>query len=164
MANSFSVFSYSPKDVILTIGGYQITGWQEISVTRGRGITPIKGIGGKHTRVISKDTSATLSFNVIQSTQANEVLSYIHELDLDQGTGRIALTLKDNSGKTVISSDEGYILSYPRVTFSGQFENRPWEVFLQSTKSFIVAGNQRPSTNLLDGILDDASNFVSDIF
>lgn len=164
MANSFTVNTYSPKDVVLTIGGYQITGWQKISVTRNRGITPIKGIRGKHTRVISRDTSATLSFSVIQSTQANEVLSYIHELDLDQGTGRIALTLKDNSGKTVMSSDEGYILSYPLVTFSGQFEDRPWEVFCQTTKSFIVGGNSRPSTGLLDRALDEASNFVSDIF
>jgi hypothetical protein len=163
MANSFTVFSYSPKDVILLIGGYQITGWQRITINRVKGVAPVKGIRGKHTRVISRDTSATLSFSLMQSVQANEVMSYIHETDLQEGTGRISLTLKDNSGKSVFSSDEGYILSYPAVTFSGQFEDRPWELFLQTTKSYIVAGNQRPSTGLLDSALNEASNFVSDL-
>lgn len=163
MANSFSVFSYSPKDVILLIGGYQITGWQRITINRAKGVIPIKGIRGKHTRVISTDTSATLSFTLMQSVQANEVMSYIHESDLQKGTGRISLTLKDNSGKSVFSSDEGYILSYPAVTFSGQYEDRPWELFLQSTQSYIVAGNQRPSTGLLDSALSGVSNFVSDL-
>lgn len=163
MANSFSVFSYSPKDVILTIGGYQVTGWQQITITRAKGIRTIKGIRGKHTRDISRDTSATLSFTLLQSTQANEVMSYIHETDLTEGTGRISLILKDNSGKSVFSSDEGYITGYPTVTFTGQFENRPWEIFCQTTKSFIVGGNQRPSTGLFDSALNEASNFVSDL-
>lgn len=164
MANSFSVFSYSPKDVILTIGGYQITGWQRITLNRVKAVKTIKGIRGKHTRDISRDTSATLSFTLIQSTQANEVMSYIHDLDIRLGTGRISLTLKDTSGKSVFSSDEGYITGYPVVTYSGQFEDRPWELFLQTTSSFTVAGNQRASTGLFDSVLDKATDFVSDLF
>lgn len=163
MANGFTVFSYSPKDVVLTIGGYQITGWQKITINRVRSIRTIKGIRGKHTRDISRDTSATLSFSLMQSTQANEVMSYIHEGDLQQGTGRISLTLKDNSGKSIFSSDEGYVTSYPTVNFSGQFEDRPWELFLQTTTSFIVAGNQRGSTGLFDRAVNEVSNFVSDL-
>lgn len=163
MANSFSVFSYSPKDVILTIGGYQITGWQRITINRYKSVKTIKGIRGKHTRDISRDTSATLSFTLLQSTQANEVLSYIHDVDISEGTGRISLTLKDNSGKSVFSSDEAYITGYPTVTFSGQFEDRPWEIFCQTTKSFVVGGNQRPSTGLFDSAITEASNFVSDL-
>jgi hypothetical protein len=164
MSNSFTVNTYSPKDVILTIGGYQVTGWLRITITRPLGFYTVKGTGGKHTRVRNKDTSATLSLGIIQSVQANEVLSYIHDVDLSEGTGRISLLLKDNSGKSVFSSDEAYITGYPVVTFSGQFEERPWNLFCQTTKSYIVAGNQRPQTSLFDGVLDEASNFVSDLF
>lgn len=164
MANSFTVNTYSPKDVILTIGGYQITGWQRITITRPLGFYTIKGIRGKHTRVANKDTSATISLGIIQSVQSNEVLSYIHDADLSEGTGRISLMLKDNSGKSVFSSDEGYITGYPTVTFSGQFEDRPWNIFCQTTKSYVVAGNQRPQTSLLDSPLDQASGFIEDLF
>lgn len=160
MSNSFTVNTYSPKDVVLTIGGYQITGWQRITITRATSFYTIKGIRGKHTRVSNTDTSATISLGIIQSVQSNEVLSYIHDLDISEGTGRIGLLLKDNSGKSIFSSDEAYITSYPVVTYSGQFEDRPWTIFCQTTKTYIVAGNQRPQTTLLDGLLSQASNLL----
>src|SRR6185437_8171756 len=99
MANSFTVQTYSPKDVILTIGGYQLTGWQAINVSRTvKGFTVIRGIRGKNARVKNVDTSATISISLLQTAQGNDVLSYIHELDLGEGTARIALLLKDRSG------------------------------------------------------------------
>jgi len=165
MANGFTVNSFSPKDVQLIVAGYVITGWERITITRRvKGFTPIPGIRGKNTRVASQDTSATITVPVLQTSQSNEVLSSIHEQDLDKKTGRLGITLKDVSGNSIFSSDEGYITGFPSVTYSGQFEYRTWEIFLQRTSSYNVAGNARPSTSLLDGVLGETSNFINDLF
>lgn len=165
MANSFTVNTYSPSDVILTVGGYQLTGWQNITISRAvKGFTVIRGIRGKNTRVPNVDTSATITISLLQTSQGNDVLSYIHELDLSEGTARIALMLKDNSGRSVFSSNEAYITGFPVAAFSGQFEYRNWELFAQSTSTYVVAGNARPSTSLLDGALDDIGGFLDNIF
>ena len=165
MTNSFTVNTYSPKDVILTIGGYQLTGWQSINISRTvKGFTVVRGIRGKNTRVPNVDTSATITISLLQTSQGNDVLSYIHELDLTEGTARIALMLKDNSGRSVFSSNEAYITGYPTATFSGQFEYRNWELFAQSTATYVVAGNAKPQTNLFDKALSEAGNFIDNIF
>jgi len=165
MANGFTVNSYSPKDIQLVIAGYTITGWERITIARSvKGFTAIRGIRGKNTRVKNTDTSATITFPVLQTSQSNEVLSSIHEQDLEYSTGRISVILKDKSGKSVFSSDEAYLTSYPVTTFSGQFEFRTWELFLQKTGSYTLAGNARASTNLLDGLLDEASSFINNLF
>lgn len=165
MANTFSVLSYSPKDVILIIAGYQVTGWEKISISRTRkSFTTIPGIRGKNTRTVSRDTSATLSVSILQTSQSNEVLNYIHELDIDESTGRLPVTLKDMSGKSVFSSDQAYITGYPFVAYSGQFEYRAWEIFCETTRTFQITGNSRPSTNLFDGVVSDVGDFLNDIF
>ena len=147
------------------MGGYIVTGWDNLSITRRvKGFTPIYGIRGKNTRVNNTDTSATISVTLIGTAQSNEVLSYIHSLDLAQGTARIDLTLKDSSGKSVFSSNEAYITSYPTKSFTGDFTYNTWEIILQSTQSYTVAGNARPSTSLFDSILDSASDAIGSIF
>lgn len=165
MNNSFTVNTYNPKDVVLTIGGYQVTGWQSISVTRtSKGFTTVRGIRGKNTRVRNVDTSATLVISLLQTSQANDVLSYVHELDLQEGTARLALMLKDNSGRSVFSTNEGYITGYPPMPFSGQFEYRSWEIFCQTTTSFVVGGNAKPVTTLFDSAISQANNLIDGIF
>lgn len=147
------IFTYSPQSVSLIIGGYQITGWESIGISRNTdGINSIRGIRGKNTRAINKDTSATLYIPILQSEQANEVFTAIHELDLENGTGRISLVLKDNSGNSVFSSDEAYIQGYPEVVYSGELEYRAWKIFCQSTKTFYVGSNANPATSLFSSI------------
>lgn len=161
MANTFSVYTYSPKDVQLIISGYQISGWDSISISRpDKSVTIVKGIRGKHTRTINADTSALISVRLIQTVQSNDVLSEIHELDRQNGTGRLTLTLKDLSGRSVFSSNEAFITGYPTVTFSGNFEYRLWSIFCQTTSPHVVGGNSRPTTS----ILDSATEFVTGLF
>jgi len=164
MTNSFTVNTYSPKDVVLTISGYQFTGWENITISRNaKGFVPIRGIRGKNTRVRNKDSSATLYISLIQSSQGNDVLSSIHEQDLLFGTGRLTLMLKDNSGRSVFSSNEAFVSGFPTSSFSGQFEYRNWEIYALSTATYSIGGNARPSS-IFDTLLDEATDFVSDLF
>lgn len=165
MANSFSVMTYSPKDVQLIIAGYPITGWESISINRtAAGFQVVPGIRGKDTRSKNTKTSATISVPILMTSQSNDVLSYIHDLDLDQGTGRLVVTLKDNSGRSIFSSNEAYIRAYPEVVFSATAEYRAWEIYCQTTNSYTVGGNSRPSTSIFDGAVNKASDFISNIF
>lgn len=162
MSNKFTVSTYSPSDVILSFGGYQISGWDNITVARrAQGFITVPGIRGKHTRVPSGDTSATITISLIQTSQSNDVLSEIHRLDLENGTARIALTLKDKSGNSVFSSDEAYIVGYPESVFSGGFEQRVWTLFCQTSKSFVVGGNGVPSTSIFNAAIGAVTNLIT---
>ena len=155
------VFCYDPAQVQLTFGGYTITGWQSISIARSvDAFKPIRGIRGKHTRVRNADTSCTISIPLLQTSMGNDVLSRIHELDLVNGTGRIELTISDLGGTSVFNSVEAYILGYPEVVYSGEFEYRQWRIFCQSTNTYVVGGNAQV-INIFGGIFGAASGFVN---
>jgi len=136
------VFTYSPKEVVLVVAGYQVTGWESITIARTvDGFIPVRGIRGKNTRVRSTDTSAMITIPLLQTAMSNEVLSEIHTQDLAVGTGRIELLLKDGSGSSVFGSTEAYILGYPVATYSGGAEYREWRLFCQTTSTYIVGAN-----------------------
>lgn len=156
------VYTYNPKEVRLVVGGYIFEGWQTITITRNaKTFAPIRGIRGKNTRVQNKDTSATITIPLLQTSQGNDVFSQILEQDSNFGTARLSLMLDDGSGSSVFSSDEAYVTGFPSVVYSGGFEYRVWEIFCQSTGSYTISGNSNPSNSLLGGLLDSARGFFS---
>lgn len=160
-----SVNTYSPKDIIVDIGGYTLKGWEDITVSRtSAGFTPIQGIRGKHARVNSLDTSASITVTLHQTSPSNDILSAIHERDLMDGTGRINLLFKDLSGRTVMGSDEAYILSYPEVIYNRDFQFRAWSIFCQSTYNYVVGGNTKPETPIVDSIIGGLRGVAGNIF
>ena len=157
----FSLNTYSPSDVILTVGGYQLTGWESITIARRLdSFIPVYGIRGVHTRIPTNDSSAFITIPLLQTSQSNEVLSTIHGLDIVEGTGRLVLLLKDKSGKSVFSSSEGYIVGYPETVFSGTFEYRQWRILCQTTDTFIVGGNAKGTSSILDSTLSAVSSLL----
>lgn len=159
MANSFTVNTYSPTDLSLSFGGYQIAGWDSISIVRNApSFVTVRGIRGKHTRVPSGDTSATITVSILQTSPSNDVLSEVHRQDIESGTSRLDIMLKDSSGNSVFSSDEAYIVSYPETTYSNGFEYRSWTIYCQTTKSYIVGGNAYPETALFNAALNAIGN------
>lgn len=169
MANGFSVSTYSPSDVALVVGGYTLAGWDRISIVRRTdSFKPIYGIRGKHTRVRmggkdARESSAFITIVLSQESQTNDVLSDIHRQDIEQGTARIALTLKDSSGSSVFSSDEAYITNFAAAEFSNDFGTREWRIFAQTTETYNVGNNTRPQTSIFDTAINEVSSFVSGI-
>lgn len=167
MANKFSVSTYSPSDVGLVIGGYTLPGWDRISIARRvDNFKPIYGIRGKHTRVRmggkeARESSAFITIILSQESQANDVLSEIHRQDIEQGTARIALILKDSSGGSVFSSNEAYIMNFAASEFANDFGTREWRIFCQTTETYNVGNNMKPQTTILDTAINEVSSFVS---
>ena len=165
MANSFTVNTYSPKNVQFLIGGYTFAGWQSIAISRNaKSFTPYRGIRGKNTRIKNLDTSAILTITLLQTSQSNDVLSTILTADEENGTARIVFTLKDRSGGSVFTSNDAFITGFPVTSFSGQFEYRTWEIFCGSTTTYNVAGNGRPQTNIFDSAVSAVGDLINNIF
>lgn len=170
MANNFTVATYNPSDVSLVVGGYTLSGWDRISITRRTdNFKPVYGIRGKHTRVRmggkeARESSAFITVVLSQESQANDVLSEIHRQDIEEGTARIALILKDSSGGSVFSSNEAYITNFAASDFSSDFGTREWRLFCQTTETYNVGNNTKPQTSILNTAIDEISSFVSDLF
>jgi len=159
--SDFTVNTYSPDDIVLIISGYKVSGWDRITITRNNpGFTPFKGIRGKDSRDKNESTAATLSLSVLSTCPVNSVLSAVHKQDLIYGTGRLIITLKDNSGMSLFGSNEAYILAYPTAGFGADSEYRVWNIQCQTTTEWTVGGNTRPTTKLLDNI----TNYITDLF
>lgn len=158
-----SLFTYSPKQVTLVIGGYTIIGWEKITLSKNApSFIPIRGIRGKNTRARNSDTSFTISVPLLQTSMGNDVFSRIHALDVERGTGRLDITLKDASGTGVFSSSEAYIVDYPVTSYSGTFEYRTWTIFAQSATTYNVGGNGKVD-NIFDSILGTANKVVDKV-
>lgn len=162
MTNLLTVMTYAPSEVRLDIGGYVVTGWETISISPTRKFNSIKGIRGKHSRTKNLDTSATIVVPLMQTSQSNDVFTEIVRQDGVNGTGRIALTLKDNSGNAVFSSDEAYIVGYPDVIYADDIELRAWTIFCQTTAVFAPNGNGKASE--LAYIFSSAYQAVTNLF
>jgi hypothetical protein len=154
----FSINTYSPDNVDLIIGGYKVFGWDRISIQRNvQGYTPYVGIRNKSTRTRNTNTSATLSLSIIQTCPVNDVLANVHALDLQYGTGRLVITLKDNSGRSIFSTVDGYITAYPAAEYTSEIEYRVWNIYCQTTATWVYGGNTKPQTKLFDNIVDKVS-------
>jgi len=170
MANTFTVPTYSPSSVDLVVGGYTLSGWDRISIARRTEMfKPVYGVRGKHTRVRTggketRDTSTFITVVLSKESQANDVLSEIHRQDIENGTARISLTLKDKSGSSIFSSNEAYIIKYADSEFTNDFGAREWRLFCQTTETYLVGGNVSGQSSLLDSAINEVSSFISGVF
>ena len=92
-------------------------------------------------------------------------MNSIHTQDLQLGSGRLEITLKDGSGTSVFSSNEAYIVGYPAVTYSGGIEYREWRIFCQTTTTFEVGSNIESGIgDILSSGFSAARNAINNIF
>lgn len=145
---AFEINTYSPSDVNLSISGYQITGFDKISVNRNSpAFQMIKGIRGKNSRMRNRDTSCTVVVDLIQTSIANDVLSQILEQDLQTNSARLNLDLTDELGSSKIVSRECFIESYPDIVYANDISYRRWTLVCLSTDLFRVGGNAKLAGN-----------------
>ena len=143
------VYTYSPSDVILSVGGYVISGITSITVQRN---TPafkiVRGIRGQNTRVYNKDTSADMTVQLLQTSISNDLFSIIEQEDEKYRTGRLEISLKDTSGTTVWESDEAFIEGQPSVTLDKDLTDRVWKICMLSTRDVRTGGNYKAAPDL----------------
>lgn len=157
-----NIVTYSPQDVLLTMGGAYVTGWNTLSITRdSNAFRKIAGIRGKHTRTRTYDSSATITLGIPQSSEWNDILSNIVTNDIVSGSQRIEVQLKDASGSSLFSSIEAYVIGYPDVTYDIGVNTRTWTIQCLSTSTYNVGGNSKPTTKLLDSAVSGIKGLFS---
>lgn len=143
------VYTYSPSDVVLSVGGYIISGITSVAAQRN---TPafkiVRGIRGQNTRVYNKDTSAEMTVTLLQTSISNDLFSIIEQEDEKYRTGRLEISLKDTSGTTVWESDEAFIEGLPSTTLGKDLTDRTWKICMLSTRSVTTGGNYKAAPDL----------------
>lgn len=155
------VLTYSPTQVVVTVNGYVIEGWSNISVSvNAPAYKQIRGIRGKNTRVKISDTSATVKITLQQTSIANDVFTLLSQEDRRFGTGRLELTVKDNSGTSLFASAYAYLEGIPESNFSASQTERTWTLLCDSS-DYYVGGNGEQGVDfgaMFGGIADKLTN------
>lgn len=158
-----AALTYAPSEVVLTVCGYIITGIVSVEVSwNTETFKMVKGIRGKNTRVQNLDTSATMTLELLQVSTSNDVFTQLFAADQTTQSSRLQISLKDNSGRTEISSSEAYISSLPRVGFTNDFSNRIWTIHMLETTA-TVGGNAKQLPDLFNTIGEGFGKVVDNI-
>lgn len=154
-----TVTTYDPSAVYLTIGEEIVVGWNTIAISRDSfPILTVKGIRGKHTRTLSYDTSATVRVSLPSGSEWNSIFSSLVTADINNGTSRCELMLKDTGGTSLFKSTEAFVTNYADVVFDDSLSERMWIIQCLTTTDYNVGNTTTPAGSLLDGISSGISN------
>lgn len=142
------VNTYSPNDVVVSVGGFIVVGWNTITITRTDVTKMIRGIRGQNTRSVSLDSSCTVSIEVLQTSTTNDIFSEIVRQDRIKQTGRLEIQIKDTSGRSVLTSQNAYIANSPDMVYGADIGTRTWVIQCMSA-DYEVKGNEVPLLNSL---------------
>lgn len=140
-----AVYTYSPEDVSMAIGGAVISGYSEgtfIVVEREEdAFTKIVGADGIVTRSKNANKSGTVTLTLKGSSPSNDILSALATKDEIDGSGVAAVIVKDNSGTTVCAG-KGWIRKKAAAEFAKEVSDREWTVDIGSLELFIGGNNE----------------------
>lgn len=159
-----AVLTYTPSDVVITISGYIVTGVVSASISwNAETFKKISGIRGQVTRVQNKDSSASLTLELLQTSSTNDVLTELIILDKSYQSSRLQVSVTDTSGRTKISSSDAFVASLPEVSFSDGFSNRVWTIHMLSTTDSHVGGNAKQFPDIFNAAGDALGGMVDSI-
>lgn len=137
--------TYSPEDVTVVIAGFiHITGFasdtflniQKYSDT----FTERESSDGVTYRLHKKSDLYKVTLTLAQTSDSNQVLTYIHKVDEVSKAGKFPLIIKDHSGSSLFFASQCWIRSIPDSDFSTEINTREWELSCYGGQ-FNVAGN-----------------------
>lgn len=128
--------SYSPEDVVVVLSNdkfsHFISGYTEgtfLSVTRTVPHATLQnGADGSNARVVRGVKNCDVTLTLMATSESNDVLSQLLSLDEGSrdGSDAFTLTIKDNTGRTVMSSPQAFIGTNPDIDFGIEVTDRAW--------------------------------------
>lgn len=128
--------SYSPEDVTVVISNdrfsHFVSGYTEgtfLSVTRTVPHAVLQnGADGANARVVRGVKNCDITLTLMATSESNDIFSQILALDEGSrdGTDTFSLTIKDNTGRTVMSSPQAFIGTNPDIDFGIEVSDRAW--------------------------------------
>lgn len=141
-----ATFTYRGKDLVVTVANAPLEGYGPDAIAK---FTPnsesfglVVGVDGQGTRFATGDTSGRVAVTLAQSSLSNDVLTTLHQTDLNapNGAGIAPLNVLDTSGRSKLLALEAWIVGWPEMGFSKGVETRIW-TFEFTEALIVVAGN-----------------------
>ena len=128
------VSTYDPAQVAVVFAGIPISGYADgtfLSVEQNEDSFALQvGTDGEACRSKSNNRSGRVTFTLGQWSEANDLLSALHNLDINtpNGDGIGPLLVKDNSGRSIFSAEKAWIVKPPAAGYGREAESREWVV------------------------------------
>jgi hypothetical protein len=137
---------YSPADVKVIFGGYEITGFADgtfVGLEFGSDrFTTMVGADGSVVRTRSADETAKITVTLLQSSASNDVLNAFDAADFEGLTGALPFILKDANGNSLYTADKCWISKRPSVEFGKDLGSRAWELSCDHIFAITGSSNQ----------------------
>lgn len=124
--------TYDPAAITLIVAGQIIEGFMDgtfVTVSRDEDtFTPFTGAGGETARTRNRNATGKIVVTVMQTSEANNTLSGLHNQDELLGIPPGPAMLKDNLGTTILGGDSCYLLKPADVSFGKEYQGREWTI------------------------------------
>lgn len=124
--------NYNPKQVVCTIGGNVIRGFGKTAMVKSKflndAFTDEVGVDSEVSRSLSGDERGELEITLMQTSDSNDILGALHELDKSSpnGAGVFAYQLEDLQGRFLESAEECWIVKSPDMALEKTPGERVW--------------------------------------
>lgn len=137
--------THDPTKYTVSIAGATLTQFAKgtfIKVTHDSdAFTDEVGASGEVVRVFNADARATIEVTLMAASPSNDVLSALAELDrlTKQGVG--AVMVKDGTGTSVHSAENGWVKKLADAEYATEATNRMWQIRCDKLKSVVGGTN-----------------------
>jgi hypothetical protein len=136
-----AVKTYDPKEVTVTYGGYDLNGFSDgtkVTVEFNEDAWTLQvGVDGEGTRSKSNNRSGRVTIQLMQSSDSNEIMTGISELDRLSNAGALPLMVKDSSGTSIHTAETAWIVKSPMSEYGVEAGPREWILETDILVSFV---------------------------
>lgn len=156
-----STETYSPKNMIMTVNGVQLTGFGDtdmvtISLDEAK-FTKYVSVDGQVARSHNVADTGRFVFTLNQTSAANQVLSGLLALDTAEASGNnvFSVAVRDqNSDGTFYLGTDCWIEGMPESSFGKEIGTREWVIEARKIR-YSIAGS---AAGLLQGVVEGFRN------
>lgn len=150
--------TFTPADIVFSINDYILTDFASGSYIdiqqNSQRFRQVRGIRGKHSRVHTRDRSGVITFQMMQTSNQNHILSKLANADDLQMTGLLLVNIVDVGGTTGIQCGNAYLEGLPNVAFQSDTTTpRQWRIPFEFITRYDVGGTQKGALDFLGNIL-----------
>jgi hypothetical protein len=132
MATDNNVYTYDPKQVVVTFGGIIVSGYAEgtfISIaSNGDSFAKRKGSDGSVDRINMNVYDYSVTLTLMMTSPTNALLSAALIADKETNTGVVPLTVTDLSGNSVFTAAQAWIAKDPDDEYGDSLATREWRI------------------------------------
>lgn len=139
------MFTYNPKQVSVVFGGIPLSGFAEDSLVEAErdkeAYTKQVSADGPVTRTRVVDIAGKVTVHLMQTSASNDYLTSLAILDEASDAGVRPLTVRDASGRTLISCAAAWVQKLPKTDLTVKAEKRTWILDCAEMPVFLPLGN-----------------------